>query len=339
MQYSNFKIWIRWVLRMTGFALLAFLVLLLAYEMYNPRENNVRVGEPNTSIMVNNSFYTDLPKQLLVRYNNIGFTGPDYNDSIRTPRVFFIGSSTTQNLYFPWQKTWIYTAMEGSGAWFNNAGIGGSAVNEWRQVVKSLKNYRPDVVVVLVSPYGKKDLEENALYSTSNIVKRIKKLNLLKHMVFPYYRSLSLVDKNMGHRLVNWSKLPKDTFQKNTFQYYKVAGCTEALNALIQDIKQIDAIPILISQPTPFGDYTESGVQVKYLPNAQFEYDIHRYFATQLDSLCRVNHVGFVDGFSFPPSLALYNDYTHFNIKGNALFGRFIQKRLQDLMLKKSHQE
>lgn len=337
MHNSDYRIWIRWVLRMGGYIVIASVVLVLAYEVYNPRANKVRVGEPNTTIMVNNALYNDLPKQLYVQYNNIGFTGPDYIDSIETRRIFFIGSSTTQNLYVPWQKTWIYAAMEGSGVWFNNAGIGGSAVNEWRQVVKSLKQYRPDFVVVLVSPFGAKDLEENALYSKLNVMKRIRKLNLLKHMVFPYYRSLSLFEKNIGHRLVKWSALPKDTLQTNTFELFKVAGCIEALNALIQDIKQIDAVPIFISQPTPFADYTESGIQVKYLPDAQFEHDLHRYFATQLDSLCHVNQVGFVDGFSFPPSLALYNDYTHFNIKGNAIFGRFIQKQLQEMIQKKEN--
>ncbi len=336
---SNYKILLRWVFCMLGYVLIAFAVLVVAYEVYNPRANQLRVGEPNSHILVNNTLYQDLPSQLLLAYNNIGFVGADYNDTIQQSRVFFIGSSTTQNLHFPWLKTWIYTAMEGSDAWFNNAGIGGSAVNEWRQLVKSLKKYHPDFIVVLVSPFGEKDLEENALYSKLNLMVRIRKLKLLKQMVFPYYRSLLLGKKNIGHRSVNWSALPKDTLQINKFELYKVAGCTAALHALIQDIKQIGAIPILISQPTPYADYTESGIDVKYLPDAQFEYDLHRYFAGQLDSLCQANQVDFVDGFSLPPSLALYNDHTHFNTKGNLIFGHFIQKRLQGIIQKRANNE
>ena len=77
-------------------ALAAFTISL---EVWSPFEKTESAAYVSTNITYHNTLVEQLPEYIQVRYNNLGFIGEDFRDSITRPRVFFVGWSNTQSLY------------------------------------------------------------------------------------------------------------------------------------------------------------------------------------------------------------------------------------------------
>ena len=130
----------------------SFCFTIIAFQIYNPLEQvNGNEIEKNITRTYVNNYIKELPRLIKVHNNNIGYIGENYNDSIKRVKVLFLGSSTTQSLFIPYDYQWTTLAVNKSKIWSNNCGIGGSNVNEWIAELKKLHSIKPNFIIILSS--------------------------------------------------------------------------------------------------------------------------------------------------------------------------------------------
>jgi hypothetical protein len=164
-------------------------------------------------------------------------------------------NSKTQQIYIPFGNQWSTKLFENSSKyWFNNCGQDGTNIYNWINTTNDLKQIKPDFVVILMDPF-----DENIKIQNSSRNK-ISKLSLFRYIAIPLYRMLqSYIGNNnmIGHGKTNWNRITKVNYverkNNNGFNHYMM---NQILLQQIKSIKNINATPILISCPTPFGNYT-----------------------------------------------------------------------------------
>jgi len=67
--------------------------------MWSPFGKPVKSTYINTTITYHNESVKQLPEYIQVRYNNQGFIGENYSDTITRKRIYFVGWSNTQSLF------------------------------------------------------------------------------------------------------------------------------------------------------------------------------------------------------------------------------------------------
>lgn len=323
---------LRWLKRVAVYMVIILVTLVVVFEFYNPYGDIERAGLPKSTIQFHNQMFDDLPKEISVRFNNIGWLGQDYNDSVQGKRVFFIGSSTTQNIFITGiDNRWTDVAMAGVPYWYNNAALKGTAAGEWKKVVASLATYHPSHIVLMVTPFEPSDLHLTFFNSSGAIKQRILKLAFLKYVVSPYYITIRPANFEWGHK-IEWTELKLDTLQKKQFDSVAAAESVLAIAQVVDKIKEIGAVPILISQPTAYGNYYYQRVPVDQMIGSHYEQAIHDYFARKVKAICYAKGGYYIDGFSFPRSFDYYLDNVHFNKEGNKRFGAFVRDSLQKFL-------
>lgn len=316
-----------WLARMLGFMMLAFVVLLLAFEVYNPYAWRMGPGKPNSVREFRVQSSSGLEKKQVQAFNNIGCLGEPFRESDQRKRVFFIGSSTTLNSLMPFEHQWPTVAMKGASCWFNNAGIDGSGVREWIALLAVLQAYKPDVVVVLYSPRKQKS-DTLSQAPRGGYVAQLKRLAFIQSMLVPYVYSLRASEQQEGHRMIDWHTLPYRTKPVDPLDEGMLAGQIRQANRLIEEIQRLGARPIIIAQPTPFGQYTEEGIRVGDLIMSHETQAYEHALADGLEAICQQKQIAFLHCRNFPKTFRYYYDLTHFNWEGNRAFGLYVRDSL-----------
>lgn len=324
---SNSKI--RFILKTLVYLFLSVGALIIFFELYNPlATRNNKVFNDLTSTF-RNEFIPELPKTITVSYNNIGYLGENWSDTIKRQKVLFIGSSTTQSFYIPYEYKWTTQAMHGFNCWYNNCGVDGADVSHWMKEIDKLSFIHPNYVVVMVNPFP---FEEKRVNNKAGI----KNLEIVKSVVIPYYQSLLPDNKEIGHRKTDWNTL--ETINKTEVKAtksYDYERAVQSLDLLVSKIKSINAIPILISQPTPYGDYINNkGMDIGAIKKSiQTDYD-YSSFNNALEAFCNKGKVPYINGYSLEKNNEYFYDFTHFNIEGSNAFGKLVQTKLSMVLPK-----
>jgi hypothetical protein len=320
---------IRFTLKFLLFGFLGFLIIALSFQFFNPVKTRSGDGYNNLTRIYQNDFIPELPKTLTVHYNNIGFLGENWSDTITRDKILFIGSSNTQSLYIPQGSTWIATVCAGSHFWFNNCGIDGSGSYEWIDCINKLSWLKPKYIVVLINPFNDKTLAPKTGKS-SRLINKLKQLALFRSVIIPFYLSKLNNSQEIGHRKVDWNNMPltnKGEFAENTKNIFIKSGYQ--LMALKNAIVKTGAIPVFISQPTPFGNYTNiNGIDISRIKKSMTTDEFFKEFRNVLADFCRNNKVLFIDGYPLKGTENFY-DITHFNMRGSDQFGRLVQEKFK----------
>ncbi len=89
------------------------------------------------------------------------------------------------------------------------------------------------------------------------------------------------------------------------------------------------AVPVFISQPTPFGNYTNiNGLDTSRIKKSRTTDAFFKEFRNLLADFCRNNNVLFIDGYP-PKGTENFYDITHFNIRGSVQFGHLVQEKFE----------
>ncbi len=321
----------KFTFRFLVFGLIGFLLIALSFHVYNPVKTRAGDGYNNLTRIYHNNFIPELPKTLSVHYNNIGFLGENWSDSIKRDKILFIGSSTTQSLYIPQDSTWISAAFAGSPFWYNNCGIDGSGSYEWIDCINKLSYIRPKYIVVLINPFNDKTLAPKTGRS-NRLITKLKKLAIFRSVILPFYLSKINNSMEIGHRKIDWSRMPLSTTGKQTETTTNVFNNSRRqLMTLKNAIVKAGAIPVFISQPTPFGNYTnKDGIDISKIKTSLTTDTFFKEFRDELADFCSKNNIAFIDGYPLKGTENFY-DITHFNIRGSAIFGQLIKKEFNTI--------
>lgn len=314
------------------FALASALAFAIALEVWSPFGKPVKSAYINTTITYHNESVKQLPEYIQVRYNNQGFIGENYSDTITRKRIYFVGWSNTQSLFVTEGKKWTDVSLKDAGVWYNNAAADGTMIPTWCKIIKGFAHTKPDVVVALIDPFvGMKEREKKP---DGALVRLLKKSNLFSQLIIPYWHSKKEI--RIGHRSVDWSALPEDT----TGQTY--AGVSAAdlafvhaqLDSLNNAIATTGAYPVFISAPTPYGDFVEGTLDMGMKDKSRFTDAQYREFDQLLNDYCSKNNCGFIPGYALPKTTQYFYDYSHFTLDGSAAFGREIGPTLETIIQK-----
>lgn len=295
----------------------------IALELYNP----LKTGAKSTLVFINDKI-PELPNQIKINFNNIGYIGENYSDTIQRKKICFIGSSKTLQIYIPFENQWSSQLFKNSNKyWFNNCGQDGTNIYNWINTTNEIKQIKPDFVVILMDPF-----DENIKIQNSSRNK-ISKLSLFRFIAIPLYRMLQsyLGNNNMiGHGKTNWNNITKVNYTKrNDYNHFDRNTMNQILLQQIESIKRINATPIFISCPTPFGDYTNNqNIKINKIKGS-IETDMYfSSFSKLLDTFCKENKVCFINGYRLKKDTEYFYDNTHFNIKGSKAFADLIKTEI-----------
>lgn len=313
----------------------SFCFTIIAFQIYNPLEQvNGNEIEKNITRTYVNNYIKELPRLIKVHNNNIGYIGENYNDSIKRVKVLFLGSSTTQSLFIPYDYQWTTLAVNKSKIWSNNCGIGGSNVNEWIAELKKLHSIKPNFIIILFNPFTKELLNSfsNGTSNESFLKRTLNKISFYKYVLRPFYLSKLSRNIDFGYKKVIWAEQIKPN-PTNNFESIDLIFTKEKLDQLMFAIKECGARPIIISQPTPYGKYINvHGNDISKVDNSISRDIFYFKFSNYLSSYCNQLNIPFINGYQLDKNTDYFYDYSHFNIRGSSEFSNLIKFKLDSLV-------
>ena len=316
------------------FLFITGLTITILFEILNPFPSRTGGGYRNKHVVMKNSWIKDLPEVVHLNYNNVGYFGEDWSDTIRRKKILFIGSSTTLSHIIPHELSWSSQAVKGLSVWYNNAGIDGSGINEWMEEVKKTKTLNPDYIIVFVNPFHDAfpgiSKPINRQHASSNF---FMNLVLVQSVIKPVYLSMLPQNREIGHKKINWRDYPTQQALYPASFNFVYDRSMEKLNELTNQILAIGAKPIFISHPTPFGNYkNEDGIDFSSLKGSVEKDALHQQFNVLLKQNSAKNHIHYINGYELEKSSDWFYDHAHFNLKGSAAFGKLVQRELVKIM-------
>ena len=316
------------IIKILIFIVLTVFCFSIVLEFYNPLTIN------NESVIVyNNNVIPELPKNITVSYNNLGYVGEHYSDTITRMKICYVGSSKTQSIYIPVSSQWSTKSLQNQrGYWFNNCGKDGATINIWINEIEKLKKINPQFVVVLLDPFDGQNIELMSA-DTSFLLRS----QLFSTVLLPIYRIAKnkLWGTEIGHKKVSWKneELVNKVSPPSEHIALEADKIVNSLNQLSAAIRRINAQPIFVSCPTPFGDYTNSdGIEMKRVKESINTDLFYKNFAYILNSYCRENKVFYINGYSLEKNTDFFYDYGHFSVSGSAAFGGLIKPQLDSII-------
>ena len=308
--------------------MVALAAFTLSLEVWSPFEKKESAAYVSTNITYHNTLVEQLPEYIQVRYNNLGFIGEDFRDSITRPRVFFVGWSNTQSLYVTEGKKWTDFALADAKVWHNNAAADGTLIPSWCKIIGSLQYQKPDYVVALIDPFV--GLKEKPKKRSDGITGIISHLRIVDQILLPYLHSLREI--KIGHKTVDWAALPAEGGQHEFIRLstQDSLSVVAQLDSLRNAIQAVGAMPIFISAPTPYGNYTDGAVNMGEKEKSVATDLQYQEFNAILKSYCQMNDCCFVNGYALQKKTAYFYDYSHFTYEGSEAFGLLVRGGLKN---------
>ncbi len=278
--------------------LIGLIICEIALHIYNPFPFAISKGKmvlpSNQKITYHNTWINSLDSNIYYSKNSLGFRGPEpSNDVSKLLSLICIGGSTTECKFISDSLTWPYQLslqLKDSlpNIWVNNAGIDGhSTFGHLLLLHEYIARLRPKYVAILI---GINDVETNAplqfdlmnekkinFTSTKSFLKSAANKTILGATLFQLYAVRGAYKKGLIHKQVNFETLGDTTFstlykegilakQNDYLAEYK-----KRIIAMLAICKQSNVTPILLTQPSLFGNYTDSATMIqmgnKIIPN------------------------------------------------------------------------
>jgi hypothetical protein len=330
---SNFKTFGNKIFTIT---IVTVLIFALCLEFYNPLSIN-----KNSTVKYYNNQIPELPKMIEINYNNKAYIGEDFSDTITRTKICFVGSSKTQSIYVPYDKQWTTNCFRNTNAyWINNCGKDGAGINQWVKEINNLRTVDPDFIVVLVDPFS--TFNKTTKNNDQKILEIFSKIKFVSSVIHPLYRIVKTKfnGNKIGHKKVVWENEKKEFQDDKKRVSIDLVKVYSGLDNMINEIRKINAIPIFISCPTPYGDYTNSNNVAMINIQGSIITDFFYYdFSNILKIYCEKQNINFINGYSLQKNTNYFYDHGHFNIEGSEAFARLINPQIEQIItLSKSNQ-
>ncbi|MCX6317388.1 MAG: SGNH/GDSL hydrolase family protein [Bacteroidetes bacterium] len=262
----------------------------LCMRIYNPTPSAIRNGKlllpANQHKIFTNTWISKLDRQIHYSKNSLGFRGPELPAG-KAPvlSIVTVGGSTTECKYLSDSSTWpfqLYLKLHGADpkVWLNNAGIDGhTSFGHITLISEYIIKLKPRYLLLMT---GVNDVELDApdefdLASSKKIntgsakafLKSLANQTELGRAFLNYFQLHVSFKKGLMHREINLPALADNPLSENVM----AARLIKQEPYLRQYGRRIDRIirlcvgagiqPILITQPSLYGDYTDPDTGVK----------------------------------------------------------------------------
>jgi len=344
--------------------LIGLIICEIFLHFYNPFPFAISKGKlvlpANQKTVYKNTWIKKLDSTIYYSRNALGFRGPEPADSVnKLLSVICIGGSTTECRFISDSLTWpsqLAVALKDSfpAVWVNNAGIDGHSTFGNLLVLKEyITRLKPKYITLLI---GANDVETDqpGLYDAMNE----KKINYLSaksffksllnktelgSTLFQLYAIRGAYKKGLIHKEVDFASL-KDSALTEALQTAVLkkqdpylAAYRGRIAEMIAICKANNVIPVLLTQPSLFGNYTDSTTMTamgnKIIPGAEpltnaalagkvleLYNDVVRTFS---------NQVKVIDlALQMPKNSGYYYDFIHYTNSGCSKMATIISKEL-----------
>lgn len=270
--------------------LLGIIICEIVLHFYNPFPFAISKGRlvlpANQQTVFKNTWIKKLDSSIQYSRNAFGFRGPMPVDSVnKIPSVICIGGSTTECRYISDSLTWpsqLYKHLKDSipQIWLNNAGVDGHSTFGHLLLLKEyITKLKPRYVIILI---GANDVENDKplqfdlmnekkinFLSAKSFFKSVLNKTRLGAAFFQLYAIKGAYKKGLIHKNVDFATL-KDTLFAESYIAAIVKKQDSYLIKYRQRIMDMIAIckasnvkPVLLTQPSLFGDYTDSATMIR----------------------------------------------------------------------------
>lgn len=321
-------------------------------RIYNPLPFSLKKGKlilpANQTKVFTNNWIKKLDKKINYSRNSLGFRGPELPDSIsKLISIITVGGSTTECKFLSDSCTWPFLLFQSlkkqdPRIWLNNAGIDGHSTFGHLLLLKEyILKLKPNYVLFLT---GINDVEtdqpdefdlmtEKKIVTNSfkGFIKSILNHTELGRTAFNFYHVQIAYKKGLVHREINpkdlvETPLPDSIIKKRIArQTPYLEGYRKRMAQILSECINANIKPVFITQPSLFGDYTDSATNVsmgnKWVnennprDNCLLEGKILELYNDILRSFSEQAIV--IDlAKEMPKNSIYYYDFTHFTNKG-----------------------
>jgi lysophospholipase L1-like esterase len=278
-----------WSFRLGSIAfglLIAFVVLEIGIRIFRPFPMLVQGGRlnlpVNAQVNISHHGFPGIDDPVEIRFNSLGFRGPELPKQRDTIKIICVGGSTTQCLYLSEGKTWPDQLAgrlqhQSRAVWVNNAGIDGHSTFGHLLLVAHVRSLQPDYLIfyVGINDVERVDLndydraairslgEGDAGFGKSFYLSLIGRSELVA--VFDVLRRHHMAKRRgLSHRSsvdhsglenVELLQLTDEARRERLGSLNRSAlnAFRQRLNELVRQTHAMGAIPILVTQPALFG--------------------------------------------------------------------------------------
>lgn len=351
------------------FGLLAGLLLTEgALRVYNPIPLTLRGQRfflPKNKVEVRRHPYGDprYEAQIHASTNSLGFRGPErLEDRAGVTEIVAVGGSTTECHFVSNDKIWTKLladglAAQGLSVWLNNAGLDGNSTFGHRLLLEQhILPLRPDVVLFLigVNDVGRGDLNVSDAGTRRALRDMVIERSELLSTMQALFRSVRAKEQGLSY-FANFDITKSERLEMSDEEITTVLaehggpfleGYERRVRELLALTRGAGIEPILITQPSLYGDYVDptTGVEVGAAKILD-EWSRHRHTNAKAHDLVleRYNDVvrrvgpelgvAVVDlAAKLPKDSALYVDWVHYSVAGNAKVAEILAAELGPIL-------
>jgi lysophospholipase L1-like esterase len=337
-------------------------------RIYNPLPFSIKKGKlilpANQNKVFTNNWIHKLDKEIHFSRNSLGFRGPELPDSFsKFISIITIGGSTTACTFLSDSSTWPFLLYQGlkskySKVWLNNAGIDGHSTFGHLLLLKEyVLKLKPKYVILMP---GINDVETDApdefdlmtekkinTNSFKDFIKSLLNYTELGRTAFNFYHVQLAYKKGLVHKEVNFARLTDnplpDSIVSEEIEKQKpyVSAYRERISKIVSECIQAGIKPILITQPSLFGSYTDSITQLpmanKWVKKTTTENCLLNEKKLELyNDVLRtyVNQITVIDlSHEMPKNSGYYYDFIHFTNEGAALVSKILFTHLDSVFI------
>lgn len=280
--------------------LIALIICEIILHFYNPLPFAVAKGKlvlpANQKIVYKNTWIKKLDSTINYSRNSLGFRGPEPTDSVnKLLSIICIGGSTTECRFISDSLTWPYQLSQQlkdsfPAIWVNNGGVDGHSTFGHLLLLKEyITRLKPKYVTFLI---GANDVETDKpqqfdlmnekkinFLSAKSFFKSLINKTELGSAFFQLYAIRGAYKKGLIHKDVDFATL-KDSVLPNQYsntilqkQNIYLTQYRQRITEMIAICKASNVKPILITQPSMFGNYTDSATMInmanKIIPDTE----------------------------------------------------------------------
>jgi lysophospholipase L1-like esterase len=337
-------------------------------RIYNPLPFAVKKGNlilpANQHKVFANKWIHKLDKKIYFSRNSLGFRGPEPPDSFsKMISILTIGGSATACTFLSDSSTWPFLLYEklkskSSRVWLNNAGIDGhSTFGHLLLLREYVLKLKPKIIVLMA---GINDVETDApdefdlmtekrISTTSfkGFIKSLLNFTELGRTAFNFYHVQLAYKKGLVHREVDFAHLVENPLTNSVInkelgkQTTYVNAYRERINKIVTESQQAGIKPILVTQPSLFGSYTDSVTKLqmadKWITKNSKENCVLNGRKLELyNDVLRSysNRLVIVDlAAEMPKNSNYYYDFIHFTNEGAEVVSRILFTHLEPVLL------
>jgi len=339
-------------------------------RIYNPFSFSLKKGRlilpANQSKIFTNKWIKKLDNQIHYSRNSLGFRGPEPLDSFSQKiTILTIGGSTTECRFLSDSCTWsslLFQKLksENPNVWLNNAGVEGHSTFGHLLLLKEyVLKLKPKFALFMT---GINDVEtekpvefdimtEKKINTNSfkGFLKSLLNYSELGRTIFNFYHVQLAYKKGLIHREINIREMIDnpipDSIIKQQLEKQRpyLKAYHDRIDKIVTQCQQTGITPVLITQPSLFGSYTDpaTGVSMgnKWLvknseqncvlneKKLELYNDVLRSYSTRLTVIDLAREM--------PKNSIYFYDFIHFTNQGAEIISSILFDNLKNLFFNK----